>query len=202
EQTRGSLIFASLAQYSALITPPYYLLLTDFLSRPSDKEVRNVLVLTQPNERMLKLWGVRYLITDFDPGFGRRTVEMDVPEKLLLHLIELDATNLGDYSPTEMLRVRDFREGLRLMHEPGFDGRRTVVTDEEIEAPLEPAAEVSLIYQKFGFSVRASSTGRSLLVLPVQYSRCWTASGQGRPKLVRANLMQLGIIFQGTLDAS
>src|SRR5262249_12812138 len=111
-------------------------------------------------------------------------------------------TNLGDYSPTEVLRVRDFREGLRLMHEPGFDGRRAVVTDEEIEAPLEPAAEVSLIYQKFGFSVRASSTGRSLLVLPVQYSRCWTASGQGRPKLIRANLMQLGIIFQGTLDAS
>src|SRR5262249_25231041 len=32
----------TLFQYSALITPPYYLLLTDFLSRPSDKQVRNV----------------------------------------------------------------------------------------------------------------------------------------------------------------
>ena len=38
------------------------------------------------------------------------------------------------------------------------ENRRTVVTDSDIEGPLVPATDVNLIYQKFGFSVRASSS--------------------------------------------
>jgi hypothetical protein len=164
----------TLFQYSPLMTPAYYLLLTDFLSRPGDKQVRSTLVLTHPNERMLRLWGVRYMITDFDPVFGMLLNEMDVSEKQRLRLIELSGTNLGGYSPTEVHRAADFREGLRVMHEPTFDGRRTVVVDEEISGQLVPAAGANLTYQKTSLSVQASSTGRSLVVLPVQYSRCWT----------------------------
>ena len=84
----------------------------------------------------------------------------------------------------------------------GLLGRRTVVTDHKIDGALVPAANVTLTYQKFGLAVRASSAGRSVLVLPVQYSRCWTVSGQGDPKLIRTNLMQLGVSFEGTLDAT
>jgi hypothetical protein len=99
-------------------------------------------------------------------------------------------------------RVEDFRDGLRVMHELSFDGRVTVVAVDEIREPLLPATAVQLTYQKTGFSVQASSGGRSLLVLPVQYSRCWTVFGEGDPKLIRANLMQLGISFEGKLDAN
>ena len=192
----------TLFQYSPLITPTYYLLLSEFLSRPEDKQARTVLVLTRPNERMLKLWGVRYIITDSEAGFGRLTMEVEVPEKQRLRLIDLGATNLGDYSPTDVRQARDFRDGLRIMHKSDFDGRRTVVTDHKIDGALVPAANVTLTYQKFGLAVRASSAGRSVLVLPVQYSRCWTVSGQGDPKLIRTNLMQLGVSFEGTLDAT
>jgi hypothetical protein len=192
----------TLFQYSPLIAPAYYLLLTDFLSRPADRQVRSVLVLTQPNERMLKLWGVRYVITDSSVDLGRPIIEVPVTGKRPLRLLDLGATNLGDYSPSEAVRVRDFREGLRVMHLAGFDGRRTVVANDEIEGPLTPATNIKLTYQKSGFSIQALSSGRSLLVLPVQYSRCWTVSGKGDPKLIRTNLMQLGISFEGALDAS
>ena len=192
----------TLFQYSPLIAPAYYLLLTDFLSRPADKQIRSVLVLTQPDERMLKLWGVRYVISDSNVNLGRPMIEIPVPGKQPLRLIDLGATNLGSYSPTEVVNVRDFREGLHVMHEPGFDGRRMVVTNDDLAGSLTPAANARLTYQKSGFSVQASSQGRSLLVLPVQYSRCWTISGQGDPKLIRSNLMQLGISFEGTLNAS
>jgi hypothetical protein len=192
----------TLFQYTSFITPPYYLLLTDFLARREDRQARSVLVLTRPDERMLKLWGVRYVITDTDLGIGRLEIEIDGHQHERLRLVELDGTNLGDYSPTELRRVENFREGLRVMHEPSFDGQRTVVINEDVAGPLVPAQGAKLVYQKPGFSVQAASMGRSVLVLPVQYSRCWTVSGKGDPVLIRANMMQLGISFQGELDAN
>jgi hypothetical protein len=92
----------TLMQYSPLITPSYYLLLTDFLSRPTDLQLRNVLVLTRPNQRLLQLWGVRFLITDFEPGFGTSEFTLPVPGEEALRLFELDERNLGNYSPAEI----------------------------------------------------------------------------------------------------
>ena len=191
----------TLMQYSPLITPPYYLLLTDFLSRPTDRQVRSVLVLTEPNERMLALWGVRFVISDFALGFGEPKERISVPGQEDVRLVELGGPNVGNYSPTEVRSVASFREGLRLMHEASFDGRHTLVTDDSLDGPFVRAEDAKLIYRKSGFSVSASSAGRSILVLPVQYSRCWSVSGEGGPILFRANLMQLGISFAGKLDA-
>jgi len=192
----------TLMQYSPLISPPYYLLLSEFLSRPTDRQLRSVLVLTRPNERMLKLWGVRFVIADFDPRFGQTEIEMPVPGQDPVRLVELAEPNLGDYSPTEVRQVDSFREGLRLMHETIFDGRRTLVTEYPLVGPFVPAQTARLVYQRSGFSVSASSTGQSILVLPIQYSRCWTVSGEGNPVLFRANMMQLGISFTGRLDTN
>jgi hypothetical protein len=49
----------TLLQYSPFITAPYYLVLTEFASRPTVVQVRRWILLTYVNERMLKLWGVR-----------------------------------------------------------------------------------------------------------------------------------------------
>lgn len=40
-----------------------------------------------------------------------------------------------------------------------------------------------------------------MLVLPIQYSHCWSVEGVGLPGLFRANLLQLGVRFRGNLDA-
>lgn len=192
----------TLFQYSPLITPPFYLMTTEFLSRPSDKQVRNIVALTQPNQRMLRLWGVRYLITDSELGFGRPVLEMPGPEGVTLSLIAVDEANLGDYSPTRVRPVTDFEDGLQVMHNRDFDGRRDVVTEAALTGPLVPARDAKLIYEKTGFTVAATSEGRSTLVLPIQFSRCWTVSGAGDPVLFRADLMQLGIAFSGRLDAT
>jgi hypothetical protein len=192
----------TLTQYSPLVTPPYYLLLTEFLSRPTDRQVRSALVLSQPNERVLKLWGVRFIITDFDPGFGQPEMTIAVAGENEIHLAKLADTNLGDYSPTEVRQISNFREGLGILHELDFDGKRTVVSEHQLVGPFVAADDAKLVYQRTGFSLHAFSNGRSILVLPVQYSRCWSASGNGDPVLFRANLMQLGISFSGALDAN
>jgi hypothetical protein len=208
----------TLLQYSPFITPPYFLLLTEFASRPTDIQVRDWIVLTRINERMLKLWGVRYIITDFDPGIGSLVLEMKVPDKHELpqkqaelfsnishpspiqRLTELDAPNLGNYSPTEIRHATNFASGLMIMREPDFDGRHIVVTDESLPGGFLPATASRLTLTKSGFMIHASSTGQSVLVLPIQYSHCWTALDP-HVQLFRADLMQLGIRFTGTLDA-
>jgi hypothetical protein len=87
------------------------------------------------------------------------------------------------------------------MHDPSFDGRHVVVTDSPPAGPFIEATGIQLTFQTYGFSLKAASQGRSMLVLPVQYSRCWSVSGKGEPSLFRANLMQLGVSFSGELDA-
>jgi len=192
----------TLMQYGPLISPLYYLVLTEFLSRPTDKQVRNSLVLTQPNERMLQLWGVRFLITDFVPSFGEVKARLAVPGANEFRLVELVDPNLGNYSPTLVAQAGTFREGLMLMKKPDYDGRSTLVTDAALQGQFVAATDVKLIYQKTGFTLSAASAGRSILVLPIQYSRCWSVSGEGNPFLFRANLMQLGVGFTGRLDAT
>ena len=191
----------TLFDYFTFITPPYYLMLTDFLARPQDRQVRSVVVLTRINEPMMRLWGVRFVITDEDLGVGTRRVELPVGNNETIRLVELDGTNVGDYSPTEVRRVADFHQGLKIMHDPAFDGRRVVVTDAALDETLVSAANVKLIYEKDGFRLQATSTGRSLLVLPTQFSHCWTVSGGGGASLFRADMTQLGVDFRGELDA-
>lgn len=116
----------TLNQYSWFISAPYYLMLTEFASRPADVQVRNLILLTRINERMLELWGVRYLITDFDPHLGSPIMQMTVPgaqevtpyaasfvqniknPSSIQLLTELSAPNTGNYSPTEIRRADDF----------------------------------------------------------------------------------------------
>jgi hypothetical protein len=189
----------TLFQYSPLMSPQYYLLLTEFLATPADRQARNVLVLSKPDERMLRLWGVRFAISDFDPAIGQSAVDLPIADQPTIRLVELSDVNLGQYSPTDVRSADSFRDVLGLMHDAGFDGARTVITDQSLEGPLVPAEGVQLVFQKHGFSLRATSPGSSVLVLPIQYSHCWTASGAGQPLLFRANGMQLGIRFQRSL---
>jgi hypothetical protein len=192
----------TLFQYGSLTTPPYYLMLTRFLSRPEDKQMRATIVLTRLVEKMLKLWGVRFLIVDFDLSVGASRVTLPVSGQQSLRLIELNGFNRGQYSPIKVIDATDFQSGLNVMRNPSFDGTREVVTSAEIPTDLEAAADVELKVEKYGLSIRASSTGQSILVLPAQFSHCWTVYGEGDPFLFRANIMQLGIGFRGRLDAS
>jgi hypothetical protein len=192
----------TLFQGSSFMTPAYYFFLTEFFTRPQDRQTRGVVMLTRPNPPLLQLLGARFVITDFDPGFGALRVKIPLSNGRALRLIELDDPNLGQYSPTEVSQVNDFHSAAVALHNSLFDGRRTVVTDRALLGDLVPAHDVELIFVKLGFSVSAKSTGRSVIVLPVQYSHCWKISGSGNPFLFRANILQLAIGFEGALHAN
>ncbi|HXZ03120.1 MAG TPA: hypothetical protein VEI03_24240 [Stellaceae bacterium] len=191
----------TLFDYSTYMTPPYYLLLSDFLSRPADRQVRSIVLLSRLDAPIMQLWGVRYVIVDSDSGIGTTVATVAVPGGPALLLKELLDPNLGDYSPTEAIQVPDYRSGLRILHGSGFDGRTRVVTDSTLDGPFVAASSVQLVFERDGFHISAQSRSRSLLVLPAQYSHCWSVQGSGEPHLFRADLMQLGVSFSGALDA-
>jgi len=196
-----SFAIPTLFQYDSFRSPPYYLVLTDFFTRPTDRQERSGLTLTRIDAPMMRLLGVRYVITDLNTDAGKLVTEIPVTGHANLRLVELADVNVGNYSPTEIERVPDFRSGLAALHDQKFDGRRKVLTDVELNGPFVPAKFERLVYEKDGFHLQADSAGVSMLVLPIQYSHCWSVEGEGAPGLFRANLMQLGVRFRGKLDA-
>jgi hypothetical protein len=192
----------TLLQFSSFTTPQYYLMLSRFLSRPKDRQMRSMIVLTRPDEKVLKLWGVRFVIADFNPGFGTSRGTLPVSGHQGLRLVELDDFNRGQYSPTKVIKMTDFRSALEVMRDPLFDGSQEVVTDANVTDDLRAAGAVVLTVEKDGLSIRASSSGQSLLVLPAQFSHCWSVHGNGDATLFRANIMQLGIAFKRSLDVA
>jgi hypothetical protein len=190
----------TLFQYSDVMTAQYYFMMTEFLSRPQDAQYRNVVTFTRLDLSMLKLWGVRYVTTDFDPGFGRIVATLPVSGNPDLKLTEISGFNRGNYSPIEARHAADFPEALAILHDPNFDGEHTVVSDRELPETFTPAGRIALSYESYGFALRAESSSTSLLVLPVQYSHCWVSDDTHAVTLFRANVMQLGVKFTGRID--
>jgi hypothetical protein len=80
--------------------------------------------------------------------------------------------------------------------------KRVFVT-EDIANGLVPANFESLTIERDGYRVKANSTGKSVLLLPIEFSRCWniTELHSGSPaRLFRANLLLTGVVFEGKLD--
>ena len=190
----------TLFQYFSFITPPYYLLLTDFLSRRQDRQVRSVIALSQIDSSMMRLWGVRYLITDQTDSSGKEIASLEAAGIAPLRLLEFDDVNVGQYSPTRALFAQDFKSGLALLHNAAFDGRVDFVSDITLALNLSPATRSYLVYEKYGFEIHALSPAQSVVVLPIQFSHCWSIVGTPDVQLFRANLMQLGVLFRGKLD--
>jgi hypothetical protein len=60
---------------------------------------------------------------------------------------------------------------------------------------------VTLFTERQGLRVKAESSGQSILLLPIQFSRCLRlVDSMPEMKLFRANLMETGLLFEGMID--
>jgi len=194
----------TLFEYTSLITPPYYFMMTRLLTRPQDKQIRGVLILTKFEERYLQSLGVRFVITDYPI---ERPMLLSEPglEGGLVRLYELPDANLGGYSPVRPILRRTPDEALAEIHSESFDFHEDLVVSEPLPLPLVHAAAVRTSYLGDGMRVTASSPGASLLLLPLQYSHCLRltvchADSTEQPRLYRVNVLQAGLYFQGNVE--
>ena len=190
----------TLQEYNQFTTPTSYLYLSRLLARPIDQQIRSITILTLANLEKLQSLGVAYIISDTElPIAEIERIELPVNNPPL-RLYRLPKPNLGQYSPTHSIIVRNANEALSAIE--SVDLESSVITDQSLPPDLTIARDVTLRFFAGIAEVRASSDGaQSVIVLPIQYSRCLRA--QGRPanmRLFRANLMQTGVLFSGQLE--
>jgi len=199
-----------LNHYSHLQTPTGLEFSQRFLFRKGDPQIRNLPGFRQINSHILQLLGVRFIVTDSKQSFvGYESVfswtEQRGRDVVVVHILESSNFNDGSFSPTNTLVTNTLREGLDLLGDPGIDLKTTAVVGEDNLSSLTKADRALLDYVKGDLHVRGSSVSRSLLVIPVEFSRCWTITPRNGSstdvRLIRVNVLQMGVLFSGSLDA-
>ena len=107
--------------------------------------------------------------------------------------------NVGNYSPTEVTTVGSAAKIITTLGAKNFDFNRQAVVQTEVGDRLVPARNMKLSIVRGGLHVSGHSDGTSLVVLPQQFSNCLRAH-DGHARLVRANLILIGMIFSGVVD--
>ncbi len=147
--------------------------------------------------------GVKMILTDSpavrDATLVYETIAGDSP----LRIFQLNKANIGQYSPTRVVKVANASEAIAVMSQESFDPERDVVSEEELPNDLHPGKLMS-VKTNLGprLNVRAGSPGQSLLVLPFEYSECLRLEilGGRTARLIPVNLQQTGLLFEGQID--
>ena len=201
---------ATLMTYSPLLSPPLFRAATKLLARPDDRQLRSVLVLRHIDAHVLAALGVRFVITDAPANAPLRLVQTEpIDETQTLRLYEVPDAIAGAATPSKVETVGSFDAALARLADPAFDPQEAAIVMAEDDAEvanlsaLSPASGVSVRIARGGLSVEAASQGRSLLVLPFQFSHCLSflpsRANTRLPLIVPINALETGILFEGDL---
>jgi len=202
----------TLLEYSPTLSPPLFHVTKRLLARSEDKPLRSVLVLRHIDSTVLAALGVRYVITDAPISQSLRLVDTEkTQENETLYLYEVPRAILDASSPHKLELVHSFNAAMDRLADPQFDPHRSAVLMEsdaegvDLEG-LSPAMDASVRLAKNGFDIRATSSGKSLLVLPLQFSHCLSFEEEHPHKhfeqLIRINALETGVLFNGELKGN
>ena len=197
----------TLFEFTHTISPLLYTVASRYLAPPDDPQFRTLLHMRRREIGVLRLLGVRYVITDgAQPAAGTRRVRvLPVPaDNSALALDEIPDPNLG-VSPTEILPLGPGGEALAWLDQPALDFSRQALLAGPATAPLVEASDIQIEIERGGIRVHAASAGHSVVVIPFQFSHCLRAIAQvgtAPPELRRADLLLTGILFEKQLDAT
>lgn len=146
-----------------------------------------------------RLLGVSAVVSDMEIA-GATLTETLSRDGRRLRVYRLGDTNLGQYSPVRPQRVGRADQAIAIIASDSFDPKVDVVVEEAVPAGLAPAQSVSVRAETGpALHVRAISSGRSLIVLPFEYSHCLRLSGSDA-RLLPVNLQQIGLLFDRAAD--
>ena len=152
---------------------------------------------------ILRVLGVRFILTNTeaidDPGVVRVDVKAsDSPD---VYLFELRGANVGTYSPTRFVKAATADEIADRLRENRGRLDEIAVVSEDVPATKATARSVVVTVERDGVRIRATSDGPAYILLPVQFSHCLRVVNAAPARLVRANLLQTLVSFDGALDA-
>ncbi len=169
--------------------------------QPERVDFRNI---THFDRRLFGLLGIRYVLSHRAPGDPsvRRVDVPRLPQGTSLY--DVGEVNVGQYSPTAVALVTDWQAALEKLAATDFDPARSALIHDAWLNPdaLTPAVGARVTRTRDGYRVAATSRGRSLLVLPFEFSRCVTVKDHAATtRTGRVDFMLTGIAFEGALDS-
>ncbi len=197
----------TLFEYNQFTSPIFHALVRRALQRPPLSHQRNIIVLTHPDSRVLRLLGVRYL---FLPHGGSAIGEPRATENTVgqeWDLLELAAPNLATYSPTTIEIGHNLASALDFIMDDSIDLTKSAMVGEEIGGPLTPLQSSSLSMTGGDLHIVARSDGHSLVIVPLEFSQCIelrinpVGPETSWVKLLRVDGILTGIVFEHRLDA-
>jgi hypothetical protein len=199
----------TLEEYGHFISPGNWRLFIGLLTEEPHYQVISTSRTLRPSVRIMRGLGVRYLISDVtleDPDLRlvmrQDAIPRGVQRGFPLYLYELRHPNLASYSPTRVTVISDATGVVNRMRLDDFKMDEEVIVGQPLAGPYVPLKSSALYFDKNRLRVVAESQGTSLLLLPVQFSRCWEAwslpdGRRANVRMLRANLAQTVLEFEG-----
>ena len=199
----------TLIEGSQFSSPFFHLLTSRLLAEPGIQHTRPQTTITRFDERIFRLLGVRFVISDqLQPG-ANLVKSASITEGRPQYLYEISHPNVSGKIATRLLLVKNPQEAIEKLSNSKVDLDATAIVLQDVagDTHLAPGTTGRLLFFRDRAEISASSEGTSLLVLPVEYSKCIKSnlhdqSASGMPTLLRVNLSQLGILFTGKLSGT
>jgi hypothetical protein len=199
----------TLIECNQFSSPFFHLLTSRLLAAPGITHTRPQTTLTRFDPRVFRQLGVRFVLTDVPVQGNSLALQFSITQGRDQYLYEIERPNVSGVSPVEAILAKNSADAIAQMANDSFDFEKMVVVLDPLPAgsQLVRARPDKLLFFRDHAEISASSVGKSLLVLPVEYSRCIRSnlrdeSDVGMPRLMRANLSQLGILFEGKLTGA
>jgi hypothetical protein len=195
----------TLADANQASSPFLHLLTAHLLNPPDGISMRAHISASAFEPRILAEIGVRFVVTE-EPLAGRVPVlTVHIVESRKQYLYELPKANVNGHGLTEVTVVSDAAAAVRRLAASTTDLSREAVLFEPLpRGALVPLTKSEIIVGDGFLTVHAESSGRSLLILPFEFTRClefsWEEPGSMSPQAYRANLDQVAILFTGRVD--
>ena len=200
-----------LNEYGHWMTPSSFAMAAIGFYRPDDFADRAARLFRRFDLKHARLLGVSYVISDQEiPGLKTviSTAMNDVgvlDGKVLdhpLYISEVPNPNLGQYSPTQTIVKTDAKSIIALLQSDNFDAEtQAIVQSKKGLENLTKASNIKLLYKKGPVvKVQAQSKGRSLLVLPFDYSHCVQTEGVGIVDIIPVNFGLVGLVIEGSVS--
>ena len=195
----------TLWEYNAYLTPMFFRFTHHFFSKPDDIQTRNVMVWRNINLKILKLIGVKFVITDGVTKDMKLRATMSMGSLGTHYLYEVTGPNLGQYSPLKWIKSNKLSDAINIISKDEFNPLESVVTSTDLPSNLTQAKQVLITMNMHHIDITAKSESNSILILPFEFSNCLKLmdvnTGQ-EIKLFRVNAILTGLIFNKNLDAS
>jgi hypothetical protein len=154
--------------------------------------------------RIFQLLGIRYVLSHhaLADGSASRVELRQLPDATTLY--EIADSNVGQYSPTSITLIPDWRAALERLAAPNFDGRTSALVHDDWAGEtlsLSPG-RAEIVRTNTGYRVVAHSAGTSLLILPFEFSKCLLIKQlDGVARIGRADFFLTGMIFEKKAEA-